>query len=121
MRFGCRPKRITSFKLIRRSQLCANPESYGCNFSARRSIFEFRLQLKLRSGDLETSKLLCVVSNGSYREAAMQYWAIGQRRLGAVHVERPMPLDFDSFGDGQRILKLNAEVSDSTVHLGMPQ
>ncbi len=32
-----------------------------------------------------------------------------------------MRLDFDSFGDGQRILKLNAKVSDSTVHLGMPQ
>ena len=32
-----------------------------------------------------------------------------------------MILDFDSFGDHQRIFKLNAQVSDSAVHLGMPQ
>lgn len=30
-----------------------------------------------------------------------------------------MPLDFDGFGDSQCLLKLNAEVSDSAVHLGV--
>ena len=32
-----------------------------------------------------------------------------------------MPLDFDSFGDGQRIFKFNSEVSDRAVHLGVTE
>jgi hypothetical protein len=32
-----------------------------------------------------------------------------------------MPLDLDSFGDHQRLFKVNAKVSDGTVHLGMAQ
>jgi hypothetical protein len=34
---------------------------------------------------------------------------------------RPSGLDFDSFGDHQRIFKLDAEVPDSAVHLGVTQ
>jgi hypothetical protein len=32
-----------------------------------------------------------------------------------------MPSDFDSFGDRQRIFKLNAKVPDSAAHLGVTQ
>jgi hypothetical protein len=32
-----------------------------------------------------------------------------------------MPLGFDSFGDRQRIFKLDAEVPDRAVHLGVTQ
>lgn len=47
-------------------------------------------------------------------------WFGSFRAIGRPR-RRPRRLDFNSFGDDQRIFKLDAEVSDSPLHLGMSQ
>ena len=42
-------------------------------------------------------------------------------RLWAVHEDGPAKLDFDSFCDGQRVLKLNAKIPHGAVHFGVTE
>lgn len=44
-----------------------------------------------------------------------------QRLVRATHEGGPVKLDFDSFRDGQRVLKLYAKIPHSAVHFGVPE
>ncbi len=57
------------------------------------------------------------MSPSSGRKAAPL--SIGQCRLGAASEGDPQLLDFNGFGYGQGVLKFDAEVSESAVHLGV--
>ena len=45
----------------------------------------------------------------------------GERQQWAAREGDPAKLDFDSFCDGQRVLKLNANIPHGPVHFGVPE
>ncbi len=92
---------------------CARPKAAICAAAAK---WRF-----VRIADIEWAKMLRNCSNDRFGETEARRRVVGSMSgLGRLW-RRPSGLDFDSFGDHQRIFKLDAEVPDSAVHLGVTQ